>query len=178
MPRAVPSGSLDGAMYFTGSVKRKHSLLPSSETVRNIQSGISYLPTFQGLAWRTRAPSPWNSTQRITSGSRLSQAELHSNWRMEKRCQRPSCLLPPPTVSSLSGKWLVNHMAEVQLRSPCPFPCPSCPELPQQHWADPRQDSADPRTPQEERQVKGQPCGGGLPFLGFRSFTFNTSGFW
>lgn len=68
------------------------------------REGFLISQTFRGLAWRTWAPSPWNSTQRITSGSRLSQAELQSNWRMEKCCQRPSCLLPPPTVSSLSGK--------------------------------------------------------------------------
>lgn len=119
-------------------LKESTAYFPLLRLQGTFRVGFLISQTFRGLAWRTRGPSPWNSTRRITSGSRLSQAELHSNWRMEKRCQRPSCLLPPPTVSSLSGKCLVNRVAPFQLSSRCPFSCPSCPKLPpprHQSWA-------------------------------------------
>lgn len=139
-------------LYFTGRVESKHYLFLSSGTVRNIQSGIPYLLKFLKLAWRTQALFPWNSMQRITSGLCLSQAELQSNWRMEKCCQRPSCMLPSPTVSSLSGKRLVSQMAEPQLNSPRLPGGPRCPEHPRSTpaWPQSRPRAQQPlhRTPQ------------------------------
>lgn len=131
------------------SYEHPASRISDETTVFLQQSWKEALPT--SLIWDYKKHSEWDflSTE-LSEGQpeghglcflEIAHGALHQarvcpklNYRVtgewKKCCQRPSCLLPPPTVSSLSGKCLVNRMAEIQPKSRCLFWCPSCPKLP------------------------------------------------